>query len=58
MSSGCVGAGVGLAVGAVVEIADVVAAAAGVVVAAAKTTQKASWGRKVYHNRTQIQGAV
>lgn len=58
MSGACVGEGVGLAVGATVEIAGVVAAAAGVVVVAVKTTQKASWGRKVCHNRIQTQGAA
>lgn len=58
MSAACVGAGAGLAVGAAVEIADVVVAAAGVAVAAAKTTRKESWGQKEYHNRTQIQGAA
>jgi hypothetical protein len=58
MSAACVGGGVGLAVGATIEIAGVAAAAAGVVVAVVKTAQKASWGRKVCHNRIQTQGAA
>ena len=58
MTAACVEGGVGLAVGATVEIAGVVAAAAVVVVATVKTTQKASWGRKVCHNRIQTRGAA
>lgn len=42
MSAACVEGGVGLAVGAIAEIAGVAAAAAGVVVAIVKTAQKAS----------------